>query len=107
MFPFIFCDSVIFLAESEYVHIFIVCFLSNYKEGRDWNRLTGLSLSHFCTRFKPEPGFPLPYVVVFFVFSMICGQIYFVRFVDIGGIVDHHYLSSFCLYYMYIKDKHN
>jgi hypothetical protein len=30
---------------------------------------------------------------------MICCHIYFVRFADIGGIVDHHYLSSFCICY--------
>ena len=37
---------------------------------------------------KPGPEFPMSYLVDFFVFSEVI-----VRFVDIGGIVDHHCLN--------------
>jgi hypothetical protein len=41
---------------------------------------------------KPRPGFPTPYVVIFLtvqLFEVV------VRFVDIGGIVDHLSLNFF------------
>ena len=46
-----------------------------------------------------EPGrrFRKPCVMVFFVRSMVCGQRFFLRFVDISGIVDHHCLHFFSI----------
>ena len=53
--------------------------------------LAGLTLPHACAFPKPGPGFPTSYVVVFFVFIELKWEVV-VRFVDIGGIIDHHYL---------------
>ena len=43
-----------------------------------------------------QPGFPTPYVVVFFVFDYLMWKM-IVWFVDIGGIVDYH-----CLNFLFI-----
>ena len=42
---------------------------SSYQEGRVGIPLTGLTPPHFGVCSKPEPGFPTPYIVVYFVFS--------------------------------------
>jgi hypothetical protein len=54
--------------------------------------LTGLASPHFCARPKPGSGFPMPYAMVFFMFNEMRLEV-IVRFVDIGGIVDHHSLK--------------
>jgi len=51
--------------------------------GRIWISLTGWTPQHIYACLNPGPGFPIPDVVVFWV--VIC--------VDIGGIVDHHWLN--------------
>ena len=52
---------------------------------------------HFCDCSKPIPGFPSKYVVVFLLsmFSELRWE-EIVRFVDIGGIIDHHCLNFLC-----------
>jgi hypothetical protein len=50
--------------------------------------ITGLTILHRRARSKPEPEF----LTSFCVFSELMGDV-FVSFVDISGIVDHHYLS--------------
>jgi hypothetical protein len=40
-----------------------------YHEGRDWVSLTDLTQPHSCTCPKPRPGFPMPYVLGFFLFN--------------------------------------
>jgi hypothetical protein len=45
--------------------------------------LSGLTLPHICPCPKPRPGFPMPLYVVL-------NGLRAVRFVDTGGIVDHH-----------------
>ena len=50
------------------------------------------NLPHFFfVSFKPVPGFPMPYVIVLFVFSSLRCKV-IVLFVDIGEIVGHHCL---------------
>jgi hypothetical protein len=53
--------------------------------------LIGLTPPHCCACLKLGPGFPTTTscVVVFLVFSEFSWEVIF-RFVDIGGIVDHH-----------------
>jgi len=48
--------------------------------------LSGLTLPHICPRPKPGPGFPMPLYVVL---NGLRGEVT-VRFVDTGGIVEHH-----------------
>jgi len=55
--------------------------------GRDGNCLTSLTPPHFCACPKPGLGFPMPYVVVFYVLYCLRCDVA-VRFVDIGGILD-------------------
>jgi len=61
-----------------YMQLFIVCLYmycrcrSSYQEGgmgRDGILLTNVTPSHVCACPKPGSGFPMSYVVVFFVFS--------------------------------------
>ena len=78
---------------------------SSYQEGWVVILLTGLTPPHFCACPKPGHGFPTSYVVVFVVFSnfrweVIVRREVIVRFVDIGGIDDHH-----CLNFLFIKLK--
>ena len=47
---------------------------------------------HLCACLKLEPGFLFTYVVGFFVFSNL-GSDVVVRFVNIGGLVQNHYLN--------------
>ena len=69
-----------------------------YQERRDGIPLTGLTPPHICACPKTGPGFSTPYVMVFFfwVFSELTWEV-IVRFVDIGGIVDHY-----CLNFLFI-----
>ena len=53
---------------------------------------TGLTPPYFCVCPNPEHGLPISYVVDAFVFNNLKGDV-IVRFVDIGGVVDHHCLS--------------
>jgi hypothetical protein len=53
--------------------------------------LTGLTPPYVCACPKPGPGFPTSYVVVFWGVQWV--QLRWeviVRFIDIGGIDDHH-----------------
>ena len=54
-----------------------------------------LTPPHFCACTKPGLGFPTSYVVVFFMFSELRGEV-IVRLVNIGGIVGYHCLN--CLF---------
>jgi len=49
---------------------------------------------------KLGPGFPTSYVVVLFVFSELRWEV-IARFVDIGGIVDHHCSNFLSIIYDY------
>ena len=57
-------------------------------EGKIGIILTALALPRLYACHKLGPGFPTPYVEVFF-----CGSRWGVDVVDIGRIVDHHWLS--------------
>jgi hypothetical protein len=58
----------------------------NIKRGRRARiLLTSLSPPHCCVCSKPGPGFPTPYVLVFFVFSGLKWEV-IAHFVDVGGI---------------------
>ena len=57
---------------------------------------------HFCACSKPWPGFPKPYVEVFFVFNGLRLEVV-VRFVDIGGIINHSCLIFIFIILMYIQ----
>ena len=41
---------------------------------------------------KPGPGIPSAYTVIFFVINDLKWEV-FIRFVDIGGIVDHYHIN--------------
>ena len=58
--------------------------------------LTGLTPTHFCVCSIHGPGFPMPYVMVFFAFFGLRSEVVNC-FVDISGIVDHHYLNFFII----------
>ena len=63
--------------------------------------LTGLTLPHFFSSPKPGSEFPRPYAMFFFSSLNGLRSEVIVRFVDIGGIVDHHCLNVLfitCLY---------
>ena len=49
---------------------------------------------YFCAYPQRGPGFPTPYVVVFYVFNVLRIAA-IVRFVDIDEIVDHHCLKLY------------
>ena len=66
--------------------------LTNYQEVGVRILLTGLTLPHFCACPKPEPGFPMSYVMFFFLFNDLTSG-FIVCFIDINGIVDHHCLT--------------
>jgi hypothetical protein len=51
-----------------------------------------LSIHNMCACPNPGPGFPTSYVVVVLMFSDLTWEV-IVRFIDIGEIVDHHYLN--------------
>jgi hypothetical protein len=53
-----------------------------------------LTPTHFCDCLKPGRGFPTSYIVVFFV-----------KFVDIGGMDDHHCLTFLFITCVYIHYK--
>jgi len=55
-----------------------------------WYSILDIILVSVCS--KPGPGFLTSYVVVFLVFNCFRWEMIF-RFVDIDGIVDHHYLN--------------
>ena len=55
--------------------------------GSVWILSTRLAIPNFCAWPKPGPWFPSTYVFVLFVFKWFKVV---VRFVDIGGNVDHH-----------------
>jgi hypothetical protein len=59
----------------------------------------GLTLPHLCACPKSAPGFPTSYVVVLFCFNELRREEIF-RFVDIGGIVDHHCFNIFFMILM-------
>ena len=61
------------------------------KWGRVGIPLTNLALPHFCVCPKLRPRFPTSYVIVFFMFNGMRWEV-IVHLVDIGGIVDHHFL---------------
>jgi hypothetical protein len=61
---------------------------SNYQEQRMGIPLISLTLPHDCACSKPTPGFPKSCCVFFCMFNEVV-----VRFVDIGGIVDHLFLN--------------
>jgi hypothetical protein len=50
-------------------YTFVFRWRSNYQEGRFGIPLTGLTPLHLCVCPKQWPGFPMSYVVVFFVIS--------------------------------------
>ena len=74
-----------------FVHIYFRL-KSNYQEGMVKILITGLTPPHFCTYSKTGPWFPTSYVLAFFVFSALRWEV-IVRFIDIGGIDDHHCLN--------------
>jgi hypothetical protein len=59
--------------------------------------LTGLTLPHFFSSPMPGSEFPRPYAMFFFSSLNGLRSEVIVRFVDIGGIVDHH-----CLIFLFI-----
>ena len=69
---------------------------SSYQERRPGIPLTSLTPTYCCACPKAGPGFPTSYAVVFFFVSELRSEVV-VRFVDIGGIVDHHYHYFNCL----------
>ena len=62
--------------------------------GEDCDPLTGLTLPHICACPKPGHEFPTSYVVDLFMFSDLRCEVA-MRFVDIFGIVDHHFFNFF------------
>ena len=54
---------------------------------------------YYCVCPKPGSAFPTPYVLVFFVFNGLRSEVN-ARFLDIGGIVDHH-----CLNFLFMNMK--
>jgi hypothetical protein len=62
--------------------------------GKGWDSITGLTLSHFSACLSPGPEFLASYVVVFFMFNDLRRDV-IVHFVNIGGIVGHHFLNLF------------
>ena len=62
-----------------------------------WNTIiiNKVNSPHCCVCPMPGLGFPTSYVVVFFMFNNLRWYV-IVRFVDIGGIVDHQCLN--CLF---------
>ena len=63
--------------------------MNNYIVGTP---LIDLTPPHCCACPKPGHGFLTPYVVVFLVFNDLRSEVV-VRFVDIGRIVDRHFLN--------------
>ena len=63
--------------------------MNNYIVGTP---LIDLTPPHCCACPKPGHGFLTPYVVVFLIFNALRAEVV-VRFVDIGRIVDHHFLN--------------
>jgi hypothetical protein len=62
------------------------------QEGRVGIPLTSLTLPYFCACPEPGQGFPMSYVMGFFVFRELWWEV-IICFADIGGIVDHHWLK--------------
>ena len=68
---------------------------SNNQRKRVGMPFTGLTPPHFCVCPKAGTEFSMPYVtnvMVFFAFNCKRREV-IVPFVEIGGIVDHHYLN--------------
>jgi len=61
--------------------------------------LTGLTPPYLCAFPKQGSGYPTSYVVIFYLFNDLRWEV-IVRFVDNGGIVDHHCLNF--LFIMYV-----
>ena len=55
--------------------VYICYWRTSYQEGRVVIPLASLTLPHFCACPKPDPGFPMPYVMVFFVFSELLWEV--------------------------------
>ena len=66
----------------------------NYQEGKVWNPLTGWTPPYFCTCFKPEPGIPSPYVVVFLLFNDLRWEVV-VHFVGVVIGCRYHMVVGF------------
>jgi hypothetical protein len=96
-----FCQEI-YIYTCIHCRFFIVCLYmfcywrSSYQEGREAIPLIGLIQVHICACLKPGPGFLTSYVMVCFVFSELRWEV-IVRYVAIGGIVDHH-----CLIFLFI-----
>jgi hypothetical protein len=71
------------------------CWSSNNQEGevRVGIPITDLTLPHIGVCLKSGHGFPLAYVVVFIAFHDLRWEV-IVHFVDIDGVVCHHYLNA-------------
>jgi hypothetical protein len=88
------CEKKFFLSTDDFIK------LPSYEEGRVGIPSFGLTLPLFCACPKSGHGFATSYVMVVLVFSELRGEV-IVRFVDIGGIVDHHCLNFIFL----LQDK--
>ena len=62
-------------------------YLHNFYYVRPILAINRFNLPHFCARLEPRPGFPLSYVIIFFMFIELKWEA-IVIFVDIGDIVD-------------------
>ena len=72
---------------------------------RGWgvgNPSTGLTQTHFCVCPEPALGFPMSYVMVFFMFNELRWDM-IVHFVDIGGIVYYYCLNFLFIIYICIN----
>ena len=73
------------------------CGRYNYQDGEGLHPINGFAPPHFFACPKPEPGFPMSYVTVCFMFNYFMWEM-IVTFIDIGGVVDHH-----CLNFLFVS----
>ena len=71
---------------------YIITWMNHYFFYCKYFRSIIITHLHSCVCPKPGFGFPMSYVMVVFVFSELSWEV-IVRFVDIGGIDDHHWLN--------------
>ena len=75
---------------------------SNCQERRVVIPLPGITMPHICSCPKPGPGFPTSYnyLGLFFLSVLWNRRELIVRFGDIGGIVDLHWLNFFFIIFV-------
>ena len=78
---------------SEFLFVYI-CIVGGDSVIRRGIPLTSLTSPHCCACPKSGPEFPMPYVMVLFMFNDLWLEA-IVYYVDIDGIVDHHCLSFY------------